>query len=142
MKRVLLPLALAALVAAGVGLSMHGRAGTPAIAADTKPTTGPATAAPPLGVEDFMKHVDQHGGPVTVEGVVSSAAAGKGLLTLIDRREFAECGIEECAEYTLPVQWSGSMPAVKDAVRVAGRVKDAGGGKLLFVAASVEKDAK
>lgn len=102
---------------------------------------GPAASAGSptdvLGVEQFMKAVDRPQGVVRVEGVVSSASASDRLLTLIDRREFEECGVTTCAALYLPVRWSGPMPSVTELVRLEGQTMHEGG-KLVFVARQVE----
>ena len=135
MKRALIFLCVVALAAAG--LVWSGREVPETLAADKSPATAPSTQAV-LGVEDLMKHVDQHAGPVQVEGVVSAATPKDQLLSLVDRHEFEECGLAGCAAYTLPVRWAGNMPAVKNIVRVKGEVKKGDGGKLAFVASAIE----
>ena len=90
------------------------------------------------GVDDLMRNVDRYrSGPVRVEGVVSLASSTNQTITLVDNREFERCGLG-CAELILPVRWSGSMPAVKDAVQVEGEIQE-DGGKLIFVARSVDR---
>ena len=91
-----------------------------------------------LGVEEFMEHVDDHHGPVTVEGVVSGVSSDERRVGLIDLAEFEDCGVVTCAAHTLPVRWPGALPAVKDQVRIQGTVETTNG-KLLFVASSAEK---
>jgi hypothetical protein len=91
-----------------------------------------------LGVEQLMIDVDNYRGEVRVEGVVSSIAPAKQMLSLIDTREFKECGITTCARFTLPVHWTGSMPSVEDTVRINGTVKELEG-KLVFEAKGLEK---
>lgn len=137
MKLVLISLCgvVIALVAAGLLLSGHEVSGK--FAADNPPATAPSTQ-PALGVEDLMKHLEQHAGPVVVEGVVSAASSKDQLLSLVDRHEFEECGLAGCAAYTLPVRWAGATPAVKDIVRIKGEVKKDDGGKLAFVASAVD----
>lgn len=91
-----------------------------------------------VGVDDLMRNVDRYrSGPVRVEGVVSLASSTDQTITLIDNREFERCGLG-CAELMLPVRWSGSMPAVREAVRVEGEIQE-DGGKLIFVARSVDR---
>ncbi len=91
-----------------------------------------------LGVEQLMMDVDDYRGQIRVEGVVSSVLPAQQMLSLIDIREFKECGITTCAQFTLPVHWTGSMPAVKDTVRIDGTVKELEG-KLIFEAKELEK---
>ncbi|MBI3427899.1 MAG: hypothetical protein HY011_33670 [Acidobacteria bacterium] len=91
-----------------------------------------------LGVENFMRNVDRYRGRVQVEGVVSSVSATNQTLGLIDVREFQTCGLEKCAELTLPVRWTGAMPTVGQAFRANGEVQKEKG-KLVFVAKTLEK---
>lgn len=101
----------------------------------------PAPAKAALGVEALMKNVERHRGHmVSVEGVVSSVSASDHMLGLIDFREFRECGLEGCAELTLPVRWAGAIPVAGQAARVEGEVREADG-KLVFVARALEKTA-
>lgn len=91
-----------------------------------------------LGVDEFMRNADPHRRTVSVVGVVSGASADKQVLALIDTKEFAECGTTECASLTLPVRWTGQMPAVRKTVRVEGAVQESAG-KLLFVASALQE---
>jgi hypothetical protein len=90
-----------------------------------------------LGVENFMKNVERYRGNVRVEGVVVAVSVTNQTLGLIDMREFQTCGLEGCA-LSLPVRWTGTMPAIGQAVRTDGQVQEAKG-KLVFVARTVEK---
>jgi hypothetical protein len=106
-----------------------------AAATDTAASSGTTEL---LGVEQFMQGVDNYQGPVLVEGVVSAVAADEDALTLIDLTELERCGVVTCAPLSLPVRWSGPMPAVVDVVRIRGEVQDSGG-KLFFLASTLEK---
>ncbi len=90
------------------------------------------------GVDDFMKNVDRYRGKVSLEGVVSALAPEHQVISLIDAKEFQACGVTTCAQLTLPVQWRGPMPAVRDLVRVEGQAQELKG-KLMFVAEKLEK---
>jgi len=90
-----------------------------------------------LGVENFMKNVDRYRGNVRVEGVVAAVSATNQMLGLIDTREFQTCGLEKCG-LSLPVRWTGAMPAVGQAIRTDGEVQKTKG-KLVFVAKTLEK---
>lgn len=92
----------------------------------------------PLGVDDFMKHVDDHKGEVTIEGIVSAVSESDNRVALIDVAEFERCKDVTCAQYTLPVQWSGELPAVEDKVLIRGKIETTDG-KLVFVGAPVAK---
>ena len=102
-------------------------------------TTRPAQSS--FGVDDFMRSVDRHRGPVSVVGVVSAASADKQTVALIDTREFAECGVTNCASLTLPVRWAGPAPAVAKTVRVNGEARDSDG-KLVFIASALQEVTK
>lgn len=90
-----------------------------------------------LGVDQLMKNVDQYHSSVRVEGVVSAVSPAQHLLSLIDKQEFSKCAVVTCAALTLPVRWAGSMPSVKDEVRVEGKIKE-NKGKLIFEAKGLE----
>ena len=102
---------------------------------DPAPSPSPVRV---LGVEEFMKHVDQHRGEVQVAGIVSTVAPTRKTLALIDSKEFKECGVVTCAAFTLPVKWDGEMPSVKDSVQIRGKAEEVDG-KLIFVANKVVK---
>lgn len=91
-----------------------------------------------LGIETFMRNVDDHRGTVRVEGVVSAVVAADQALTLIDVAELERCGVVTCAPLSLPVRWNGPMPSVPDIVRLTGEVQDQHG-KLVFMASTLEK---
>ncbi len=102
-----------------------------AFASDSKPGAV-------LGVEQLMVEVDKYEGSSRVEGVVSTVAPAEQMFSLIDIKEFKECGVTTCARLTLPVHWTGSMPAIQDAVRVEGEVKELNG-KLVLEANAMDK---
>ncbi len=90
------------------------------------------------GLDDFMKNVDRYKGKVSLEGVVSAVTPEQQAVSLIDAKEFQACGVTTCAQLTLPVQWRGPMPAVRDLVRVTGQAQEVKG-KLMFVADKLEE---
>jgi hypothetical protein len=94
-----------------------------------------------LGVDEFMKNVDRYRGKVSLEGVVSAITPELQAISLIDAKEFQACEVTTCAQLTLPVQWPGPMPAVRDLVRVEGQAQEVKG-KLIFVADKLEKVAR
>ncbi len=106
----------------------------------SRPQAGEAAATPQaiLGVDNFMKNVDRYRGKVSLEGVVSAVAPDQQAISLIDSGEFQDCGVTTCAQLTLPVQWRGPMPAVRDLVRLEGQSREVNG-KLVFVADKLEK---
>lgn len=98
------------------------------------------TAGGVLEVDQFMRGTAQYKDPVTVRGVVSAVHADEQLFTLIDVREYQECGVTNCASLYLPVRWSGAPPMVQEAVNVHGRVDEIGG-KLVFHADAMTKSS-
>ena len=123
-------LALGLMLAGGCSSDQSG-AETP-----TEQVTGSA-ANEVLGVDHYMRHVDQYPGEVQVKGVVSMASGDDHTLALIDVDEFQRCGRLTCAQLALPVRWAGPMPSVQEVVQVTGEVqRDAG--KLVFSAQLVE----
>lgn len=129
MKRLAIVLLILAMVAVA-GAAWQGRMA--AASGD-----GPQPSQRVLGVDEFMTQVDDHKGPVLVQGVVSSASPDQKILALIDSKEFEACGVTTCARYTLPVSWGGAMPSVRAVVRVRGQVQETDG-KLVFVATAVD----
>jgi hypothetical protein len=97
-----------------------------------------ATLQTILGVDNFMKNVDRYRGKVSLEGTVSAVDPDQQAISLIDSGEFQACGVTTCAQLTLPVQWRGPMPAVRDLVRLEGQAREVKG-KLMFVADKLEK---
>ncbi|ODU25133.1 MAG: hypothetical protein ABS95_00900 [Verrucomicrobia bacterium SCN 57-15] len=135
MKKVLILTGCVAVVAALAFWQMRTRSApsaTPALTAEYSTSNGA------LGVETLMKNVDNYRGNVFVEGVVSAVSTTNQMLAMIDLREFQACGLEQCAEFTLPVRWAGTMPAVGQAVRAEGDVQETRG-KFVFVAKALEK---
>lgn len=99
-------------------------------------TIAHAAATPAsIGVDELMKNVDKHRGEVVVEGIVSAAEQGR--VSLIDVGEVEKCGVTTCAELTLPVEWPGTPPMVKQRLRLRGKVREADG-KLVFAAEKLE----
>lgn len=94
-----------------------------------------------LGVDQFMKEVNLHKGPISIQGVVTTVVPDKRMMALVDTEQFKQCGLLQCPSYlVLPVMWSGDMPALKDAVTIEGQIRESGG-KLVFEANKVEKQA-
>jgi len=92
-----------------------------------------------LGVDQLMKDVERHKGPIRVQGVVTAVVPDKRMIALVDIEQFKKCGLLTCPTYlVLPVRWSGVMPSLKDAVIVEGQVKESGG-KLVFESKNLEK---
>jgi hypothetical protein len=101
-------------------------------------TAGSQKESPILGVQEFMQNVDQYQGRVRLEGVVSAVFPAEQALSLIDIKEFKDCGVTTCAPLTLPVKWQGPWPSVRDVVILEGQVRESGG-KLFFEAKSLQR---
>ena len=94
-----------------------------------------------LGVDQLMKEVDSHKGPIRVQGVVTAVVPDKQMIAVVDIEQFKKCGILNCPTYlVLPVLWSGAMPSLKDAVTIEGQIEESAG-KLVFEAKKIEKQA-
>jgi hypothetical protein len=91
-----------------------------------------------LGVEPFMRAVDNYRGPVRLEGAVSAVVPEDQALTIIDVGELERCGVVTCAPLYLPVRWDGDMPAVGDIVRLRGEIGESEN-KLIFIAGALER---
>lgn len=100
----------------------------------------PAVAAAPLEV-DAVKSAQGLPDVIEVVGVVAKRNASTGTFSLIDREEFRKCQSVSCADFLLPVRWSGKLPSIATAVKVKGTVRDTKEGKFLF-ADKVESTGK
>jgi hypothetical protein len=100
----------------------------------------PATAAAPLEV-DAVKSAKALPDVIEVVGVVAKRNASTGTFSLIDREEFRKCQSVSCANFLLPVRWSGKLPSIASVIKVRGAIRDTKEGKFLF-AESVEAAGK
>ena len=96
----------------------------------------PVVAAVPLEV-DAVKSGKSLPGILEVVGVVAKRNASRGTFSLIDREEFRKCRSVGCANFLLPVRWSGKLPSIASVIKVKGAIRDTREGKFLF-AESVE----
>jgi len=97
---------------------------------------GPVVAAVPLEV-DAVKSAKSFPASLEVVGVVAKRSTTAGTFSLIDREEFRKCQSVGCANFLLPVRWSGKLPSIASVVKVKGAIRDTKEGKFLF-AESVE----
>ena len=105
-------------------------------AQDSRPqtTTGAVTVNDPGGKPG------EHLGPVQLVGVVAAVSEGKGFV-LVDKREYAACGLSCLAETgtkKIPVRWRGDAPKLEQTVRVAGILSRSEKG-LSFVAQELSR---
>lgn len=126
---------LVAVTAFAYGLWHH--AGADAESHSPPPPHPSAVSPKVLGVDAFMNRTDHAGDKGVVEGIVASTAPKDRAFSLIDRKEFDECGSVSCAPLSLPVRWEGKMPAIKTFVRVTGEVRKESG-KMIFHATRLE----
>ncbi len=73
--------------------------------------------------------------------MVAKRNASTGTFSLIDREEFRKCQSVTCANFLLPVRWSGKLPSIASVIKVKGGIRDTREGKFLF-AESVEAVGK
>lgn len=100
----------------------------------------PVVAAVPFEV-DAVKSAKSLPSTLEVVGVVAKRNASTGTFSLIDREEFRKCQSVSCANFLLPVRWSGKLPSIASVIKVRGAIRDTKGGKFLF-AESVEAAGK
>jgi hypothetical protein len=131
------PLAIAGLTIFAATIVVSQIQTNSALPAKSSPAAESSKTNGALGAEQFMKNVELYPGNVRVEGVVAAVSATNQMLGLIDTREFQTCGLEGCA-LSLPVRWTGAMPAPGETVLVGGSVQTKLG-KLSFVAQTLEK---
>lgn len=89
-------------------------------------------------VNDLAGKPGEHLGQVELIGVVAAVSQGEGFV-LVDRREYADCGLSCLAEpgtKKIPVRWSGDAPKLEQTVRVAGILSKTEKG-LSFVAQQI-----
>ena len=73
-------------------------------------------------VNDLAGKPGEHLGQMQLIGVVAAVSQGQGFV-LVDKREYADCGLTCLAEpgtKKIPVRWSGNAPQLEQTVRVAG----------------------
>jgi hypothetical protein len=89
-------------------------------------------------VNDVAGKPGEHLGRVQLVGVVAAVSQGKGFV-LVDKREYADCGLTCLAEpgtKKIPVRWSGDAPKLEQTVLVAGILSQSDKG-LNFVAQEI-----
>lgn len=82
----------------------------------------PQSGGAVLNVNDLAAKPAEHLGQVQLIGVVAAVSEGNGFV-LIDKREYADCGIgciSEPGTKKIPVRWSGDAPKLEQTVRVEG----------------------
>jgi hypothetical protein len=90
----------------------------------TKGTHGQDQTGSAIGVNDLVAEPAGHLGQIQLVGVVAAVSQKTGFV-LVDRHEYAECGISCISEpgtKKIPVRWSGDAPKLEQTVRVYGRL--------------------
>jgi hypothetical protein len=91
-----------------------------------------------VSVNDLAGKPGEHLGQVQLIGVVAAVSQGQ-CFVLVDKREYADCGLTCLAESgtkKIPVRWSGDAPQLEETVRVAGILSQSEQG-LSFVAQQI-----
>jgi hypothetical protein len=104
----------------------------------TAPASGRATT-----VNDLASDPSAYLGQVAVVGVVAAVKAGQGF-TIVDKREYAACGLSCFSEpdtRKIPVRWEGAPPNLEQTVRITGILEKSDRG-LVFSAKNVAEEPK
>ena len=90
-----------------------------------------------VNVDDLMREPEKYHGIILVKGVVAGIFHDEQTITLIDIREYANCGVVTCSSLMLPVSWKGIMPKPEETVQITGEIKELNK-KLIFAAQTLE----
>jgi hypothetical protein len=105
-------------------------------------STSPASSGATT-VNDLASDPSAYLGQVAVIGVVAAVKAGQGF-TIVDKREYAACGLScfnEPDTRKIPVRWDGAPPRLQQTVRITGVLEKSDLG-LVFSAKNVAETAK
>ena len=105
-------------------------------------STSPGSGGPTM-VNDLAADPSAYLGQVAVVGVVAAVKAGQGF-TIVDKREYAACGLScfnEPDTRKIPVRWDGAPPKPQQTVRITGVFEKSDRG-LVFSAKNVAEAAK
>jgi hypothetical protein len=94
-------------------------------------------------VNDLASDPSAYLGQVAVVGVVAAVKVGQGF-TIVDKREYAACGLScfnEPDTRKIPVRWDGAPPKLQQTVRIIGVLEKSDRG-LVFSAKNVAEAAK
>jgi hypothetical protein len=94
-------------------------------------------------VNDLAANPSAYLGQIAVIGVVAAVQAGQGF-TLVDKREYADCGLSclnEPDTRKIPVRWEGVPPKLEETVRITGVLEKSDRG-LIFSAKNVTEAVK
>jgi hypothetical protein len=102
-----------------------------------------SASRPATTVDDLASDPSAHLGQVAVVGVVAAVKAGQGF-TIVDKREYGECGlscVNEPETRKIPVRWDGASPKLEQTVRIDGILEKSDRGPV-FSAKHVTEAAK
>jgi len=108
-----------------------------------QPIDAISSASRAITVDDLASDPVAHLGQVAVVGVVAAVKAGQGF-TIVDEREYADCGlscVNEPETRKIPVRWDGAPPKLQQTVRITGVLEKSDRG-LVFSAKNVTEAAK
>jgi hypothetical protein len=94
-------------------------------------------------VDDLASHPVAYLGQVAVDGVVAAVKSGQGF-TIVDKREYAACGLScfnEPDTRKIPVRWDGAPPQLQQTVHITGVLEKSDRG-LIFSAKNVTEAPK
>jgi hypothetical protein len=114
---------------------------TCAVAQQATDSTSPASSGATT-VNDLAADPSAYLGQVAIIGVVAAVKAGQGF-TIVDKREYAACGLScfnEPDTRKIPVRWDGAPPKMQQTVRITGVLEKWDRG-LVFSAKNVEEAA-
>src|SRR5271165_3102850 len=78
-----------------------------------------------VNINDLAAKPAEHLGQIQLVGVVAAVSQGNGFV-LVDKREYADCGIScisEAGTKKIPVRWRGDAPKLEQTVRVEGTLR-------------------
>jgi hypothetical protein len=115
---------------------------TCAVAQQAIDSTSPASSGVTT-VNDLAADPSAYLGQIAVVGVVAAVKAGQGF-TIVDKREYAACGLScfnEPDTRKVPVRWDGAPPKLQQTVRITGVLEKSDRG-LVFSAKNVAEAGK
>lgn len=87
-----------------------------------EPASASSALAGVVQVDDLADSPEKYQGEIVLKAVVARVNKSKGVLSVIDFREFEACGEVGCARNYLPVKVEGELPEPKTVVELAGEV--------------------
>ncbi len=84
-----------------------------------------------IDVDQLSVDPSSYNGEIDVAGAVSFVYPEQGTFVIIDRKEYAQCGVVTCAINKLPVQYSGKLPKIKDIANIKGELVQTNQGFVL-----------